>query len=386
MRILHWYPNFQAGGGVANAVLGLALGQARLGAEVYVAAVRSSYGPLYEPMQVEEVRLVEWEPNRTVRVRRACLRQPRSDDVRRFQATTPDLVHVHGEMNPDNLWIPQLFTCPMILSPHGGFHPQVFKRRARMAKSLYFQIARLMLYRHMRAFHALCGAEREHILRLLPDAQVYCVPGGPNVRVPVVFSPSPPAEDSGRVRFSFVGRLDVFTKGLDILLEAFAEAGRVLPGPRIVLTLVGPDWRSSMAWLKHRAYELGIGDQVTMTGAVPGRGVASILQQTDVYVQLSRHDGFPLSVSEALLAGKPAILSDAIGTTSYHEVALLPHVRILPPRVKEAAGAIADFAHRLPELKRSAEQHEGVIREFFSWARIAGLQLSTYDQLMRDSV
>jgi glycosyltransferase involved in cell wall biosynthesis len=141
-----------------------------------------------------------------------------------------------------------------------------------------------------------------------------------------------------------------------------------------------------MTWLKNRALELGIGDQITMTGAVPGRGVASILQQSDVYVQLSRHDGFPLSVSEALLAGKPAILSDAIGTTSYHEVALLPHVRILPPRIKEAADAIADFAQRLPELRRTADQYQRVIREFFSWVRIAGLQLDMYDQIRRGSV
>jgi glycosyltransferase involved in cell wall biosynthesis len=384
MRILHWYPNFQAGGGVANAVLGLAFGQARLRAEVLIAAVKSSNGPLYEPMQVEEVRLVEWVPSRTVRIRGTCLRQPCNDDLRRLQATKPDLVHVHGEMNPDNLWVARLFNCPIILSPHGAFHPEVFKRRGKTARSLYFQMAKLVLYRYVRAFHALCEAEREHIVRVLPHAQVYCVPEGPNVRAPVAFSPRPPADENGRVRFVFVGRLDVFTKGLDILLEAFAEAGRVLRGPGIVLTLVGPDWRRSMTWLKHRAHELGIGDRVTMTGAVPGRGVALILQQADVYVQLSRHDGFGLSVSEALLAGKPAILSDAIGTTSYHEVAFLPHVRIIPPRIKEATCAIADFAHRLPELRRTAEQHQGMIREFFSWVRIAGLQLNTYDQIRRD--
>jgi len=184
------------------------------------------------------------------------------------------------------------------------------------------------------------------------------------------------------VRYVFVGRLDVFTKGLDILLDALADAGRRLRGGEVTLTLVGPDWRGSHEWLRRRTEKLGIARRVVLTGAVSSRDVVSILHQSDIYVQLSRHDGFPSGVSEAFLAGKPVILSQAVGQASYAEVVSLPHVRVVPPRAREAAEAILEFAHRIGELRTIAEQYRAEVAHFFSWERIAGLHLEAYEKVI----
>jgi glycosyltransferase involved in cell wall biosynthesis len=175
----------------------------------------------------------------------------------------------------------------------------------------------------------------------------------------------------------------MFTKGLDLLLEAFALIVQRLPHRHPRLVLAGPDWNGGRTWLELRAATLGIGDRVHFTGALRGTQVGALLASADIYVQLSRHEGFPLSVAEALLAHKPAVLSDAIGTMSYPEIAALPHIRMVPPRAEEAALAMAAAAEALPQLALAARRSGDSLREFFSWDRIARLHLAQYWQLLR---
>jgi len=378
MRILHWYPNFFAGGGVANAVLGLAASQARLGADVTVAAAEPSGRPLYEPMGDGSFPVIAWRPRWRLQVAGTLARVVPGDAVRRLRAFRPDLTHVHGGFNPDNLWVPALFGSPVVFSPHGTFHPEVFVKSRRVTKRLYFGLERHALYRRVVAFHALCPAEQQHIERLLPGARVYCVPQGPNIRTQLSPVEASRGVSAGGVKFVFVGRLDVFTKGLDILLEAFALAMGRLDARAVTLTLVGPSWKGSDAWLRHRAHALGIGQRVILTGALPSHDVAGTLRQSDVSIQLSRHDGFPLSVVEALLAGKPVIVSKAVGVVSYPEVAALPHIRVIPPDVTQAADAIVECARDLDGVRASADRHRAWVHEFFSWERVARLQLEAY--------
>ncbi len=384
MRILHWYPNFLGGGGVANAVLGLALGQARLGAEIGVAAVKLTGPPLYERMENAGVSILEWEPSYTLRSAGIFMRWVPRGAAHALRAFSPDVVHVHGEFNPDNLWVPRLFKRPIILSPHGGFHPTVFTKSRSAIKRVYFSAAKHLLYRRARALHALSGFEREHLIRLLPDARVYCAPLGPNIRTQLDMRHSGATRRDAEVRFVFVGRLDVFTKGLDVLLEAFAEVERRLRGRRqVALTMVGPDCGGSRAWLERRKGELGIVSRVVFTGSVLGEEVARTLHQSDVYVQLSRYEGYALSITEALCAGKPAILSANVGHASYREVTSFPHIRVVPPSAKEAADAMVDFALRLEELRHLGAQNRAKLQAFCSWERVAGLHLAVYEGVLR---
>jgi glycosyltransferase involved in cell wall biosynthesis len=383
MRILHWYPNFLAGDGVAKALLGLLESEARLGADIGIAAVKRNAPPPRDAMYAGSgVTLLEWEPRRAAGSGGLFARWLPPETARALRAFRPDIVHVHGVFDPNTHWVPWLFGCPIVLSPHGGFHPMVFTKSQSAAQKLYFSAARHMVYRRVRAFHALSRLERADLIRLLPGAVVYCAPLGPSVRTRLSVSEGARADDA--VRFVFVGRLDVFTKGLDFLLEAFAEVEARLRGRReIVLTLVGPDWGGGQAWLEHRKEQLGITSRVIFTGVVPGADVGPILHQSDIYVQLSRYDNYTLSLTEALCAGKPAVLSAMVGHASYPEVTSLPHVRVVPLRANEAADAMADFALRLPEFKALAAQNRAKVQAFCSWDRVAGLHLQIYESIRR---
>lgn len=384
-RVVHWHPNFLAGGGVANCVLALANAQGAAGADVTIVSELHE-NPLYGPMTPGRgVHISAWNgTGRPIGRRGIQLHLIGRTTVHALRAMQPDVVHAHGEFNPDNWWAPRLWDCPIILSPQGAFHPTVRARRP-WEKRLYISFSGRVFYRHVTRFHALSPAESSDISAVLPIAQSYCVPQGPSPAVAETLTSLENAAGShdGPVRIMFVGRIDVRTKGLDILLEAFALAvnERLLKRPTILM-LIGPDWRNGKPYLTELARRLGIEHLVEIREPVSPAGVAQLVQCCDLYVQLSRNEGNPLSLNDALVLGKPAIVSDRVGTVSWNEIAGLRHVKVIKPSVSSAARAIAEAVADLAALKRIAQETHTDVRRFLSWDRAARLHLEEYASLL----
>ena len=372
MRIVHWYPNFLGGGGVANAVLGLATAQAELGHDVIVVAAEPRNAPLYEPMDVEGLRLVTFRERRRLQVGGLRFRLIDAGERARLRLLAPEAVHAHGEFNPDNVWAVHLFGAPVFLSPQGAFHPVVLRKSRALAKRAYLPLARRLLYGKLAALHALSPDEARDVRSALGGLPLYTLPQGGNVRVR---TGAPAHRNGGPPRLLSVGRLDVYTKGLDVLLEAFAAARSSAP---IELTVVGPDWNGGRAELERRAAALGLNGSVRFTGALAGAEVAGELERADVYVQLSRHEGLPLAVTEALAAGKPAVLSSAIGTCSIPEVKRFGHVVVTQPTAEAATGALVTAARSIDRLHAAAGASAQDVASLFSWRRIAQLHVERY--------
>ena len=379
MRVLHWFPNYRRGGGVANAVTGLARAQIEEGIDVGIAAVDEQVTPLYGSQDVPEgVKLLTWEPAWSREIGRILIRKPSSQSFADLRSWRPDVVHVHAEFSPDNLWTTRIFGCPLVLSFHGALHPEVFRKSKRVAKQAYVQVARQLLYQKVTCFHALSPAEAAHIEAVIPGR-------------PTVVAPLGPAYDGGRtgkrggcrkhgrgIDVLFVGRLDRYTKGLDLLVAAFAQAKEAAGDDIGSLVLVGPDWRGGRAEIERQVTDLGLEDSVLLPGAVPGKDVNRFIASSGLYVQLSRHDAFPLSVVDALVAGLPAVISSAVGTTSYREISSLSHVRVVSPNVEDAAVAMAGLATRYDEVLQHAHKAQERVHEFFSWRRIARTLVNAY--------
>jgi glycosyltransferase involved in cell wall biosynthesis len=110
---------------------------------------------------------------------------------------------------------------------------------------------------------------------------------------------------SARVAISH-GRIDIFRKGLDLLLDAWSRIRLAHPAEdwRLVLIgsgddvtrfrelLSGPDY-SSVLWIDHY-----IRDRALML---------RWLSAADVYVMASRHEGFPVAPLEAMACGLPVV-------------------------------------------------------------------------------
>jgi glycosyltransferase involved in cell wall biosynthesis len=178
----------------------------------------------------------------------------------------------------------------------------------------------------------------------------------------------------GKRLFTYMGRLDPEQKGLDTLLKAWAG---VPSRDRGALILVGPDWRESRGQLEAFAQELGIAESVSFFGSVSGKEKWDVLGSTDVFVHPSRWEGFPFAVLEAMLAGKPLLLTqpaDPGGQVAQAGAGVV----VLPAEgdIRRALGHLMDAdAEELGSLGRAAR--ELVDREY-RWEVTSGTVLRAY--------
>ena len=136
------------------------------------------------------------------------------------------------------------------------------------------------------------------------------------------------------------------------------------------------------AAMRTLAASLGVSDRVQIRDTVPASAICAVLRECDIYVQLAQMQGSPLSLNDALALGKPAIVSDRVGTASCAEIVRLPHVKIVEPRVPAAARAITDCVDRLGDLRAAARLAHPALREFLSWERAAREHLRIYQSLI----
>ena len=140
---------------------------------------------------------------------------------------------------------------------------------------------------------------------------------------PLLFALPPRAERPQRpvpergARWLFVGRLAP-NKCQQAIIGALAAARRGTD-PQASLTLVGGSaFGAYVSALHHLAADLGVADAVTFAGHVPDAELEAAYREADVFVCLSRHEGFGAPVVEAMARGVPvvALRAAAVGETA----------------------------------------------------------------------
>lgn len=163
----------------------------------------------------------------------------------------------------------------------------------------------------------------------------------------------------------YFGRLDVFHKGIDTLLEAVAIIAK--KHPDIELRIAG---RGSMGdRITAMINGLGIAENVRLLGAVTDAERDELFATAAIQLMPSRFEGFGLAAAEAMAAGVPLIAA-AVG--SLPEVVDSPNGGVLIPPSDPAALAAAtekllDDPAARDALSRSARDSA----RRFSWDSVA---------------
>jgi glycosyltransferase involved in cell wall biosynthesis len=141
-------------------------------------------------------------------------------------------------------------------------------------------------------------AER-HLAAAMPNSILLHAPANVTGNIPL-----PWPTDSRDLRMAIVGRLDVATKGHDVLLEALA--GSEWQERNWHLRIYGDG--SDRNYLAELAAHYRISDKVTFAGHV--EDLRDVWADNHLLVMPSRHEAGPLVVIEAALYGRPSISTD----------------------------------------------------------------------------
>jgi glycosyltransferase involved in cell wall biosynthesis len=113
--------------------------------------------------------------------------------------------------------------------------------------------------------------------------------------------------DSGAIRLACVGRLEPGAKGQDLLFQVLAKPQWRKRPVTVSLFGTGP-WEMG---LKRLAVMEGISDRIHFAGHV--QDIEEVWRTHHALILPSRYEGLPLSVVEAMLCGRPAIVTDVAG-------------------------------------------------------------------------
>lgn len=106
----------------------------------------------------------------------------------------------------------------------------------------------------------------------------------------------------------FIGRLDIYHKGLDLLLEACRNEYEFLLSNHFKLTIYGPeryDYKKIDDFiLSHR-----LGDIIVRKPEIGGSQKERVLLEADLFLLPSRFEGHPMGLVEALAYGVPTIVT-----------------------------------------------------------------------------
>jgi glycosyltransferase involved in cell wall biosynthesis len=173
------------------------------------------------------------------------------------------------------------------------------------------------------------------------------------------------------------------TKGLDLLLRAFSIGIHYGKLPRTArLTFVGPDW-GDQGTLVRIANGLRLAGHVRFAGPVDPQHRWSVLSSADLLVLPSRHDAFPSVVFEAMVAGKPVVVSQNTGISSAVRQARCGF--IVEPNAESICAGLTCAVESRHEWRDAGQRGRRFAFSHFTWDRVARQASECYQKLLGGS-
>ncbi len=299
-------------------------------------------------------------------------------DIQKLPApfNKPDLVVLHEVYYKEYLKITKNLiksSVKYIIVPHGSLSEMAQqKKRLKkiIANSLYFN----KIITNATAIQCLSEYEMENTC-----FKVRKFIGTNGIAIPKVFKANFRKE---AIHFTYIGRLDAYHKGLDLMIDAVKYAGDILRQNKVTVNIYGPDYKGRYANIQRLISENGVGDIVFLHPEISGREKEKILLDTDVFIQTSRFEGMPMGILEAMSYGIPCMVTE--GTTLGEYVANNRCGWSCGTNVRDISKKFADVLSDINNLDAiSFNAREAVIKDF-SWNIISKNTIDSYTKLLNE--
>jgi glycosyltransferase involved in cell wall biosynthesis len=278
--------------------------------------------------------------------------------------------HLHGGWVPVFGSLAKFFKknkIRYVLTPHGAYN-DIAMRKSQFKKKLFFRLQENVLIENAYRVHLLGKSEVEGLESLVPQAKSVVIPYGFNVHEKSFLPP-----DNEKFVIGFMGRLDVHTKGLDLLLEAYASFSAAKEKVELWIVGDGPE----KTFMENYISENGL-RKVTLWGKKLADEKDALLARMHVFAHPSRNEGLPSGILEAAAIGVPCVVSEATNLAEYIEKHKAG-IAIANDSAEELQRAFEKFyqifaAGKLKEYQNGAIE---MIEQSFSWKTL----VEKYDEL-----
>jgi glycosyltransferase involved in cell wall biosynthesis len=292
--------------GVGVSIHNIASAQAELGHDVRLWGIANSYKDHDYPTRAFTTELFE-QPRLPFSIPKTLLKR-----LETIPKTS--VFHLHGGL------LPIFWTLAKVLkkqgfrylyTPHGAFTLGAFENN-KHRKTAYLRLFEHKLMHDSEAVMVSGKGEKEFILGHFPRLNVQIIPNGYELLTSFEKINKKTKVEKVPI-FCYCGRLNRHHKGLDILIDGFAEYRKSGGVARLVLIGGGPD----QSFLKNKAHDYEIASEIEFTGPLFDKEKQVYIQKCDLFVHTSRNEGFPSAVLEAASLGLPLLVSEATNVGDY---------------------------------------------------------------------
>lgn len=174
----------------------------------------------------------------------------------------------------------------------------------------------------------------------------------------------------GRI-IAFIGRIHP-TKGLDLLIRAFAEVSK--RESDVILVIAGKGDAKYLRKCMGLARALGLEDKVRYLGYVSEIDKVGLIDASECVVIPSRHAGesYPLVIDEVKARGKPLVVTN-YGALPHRIMNLIEGV-VVNYHVKDLSKGLHDILHNKSSFH--------VVSKVFTWREVAEYLMKLYQNLL----
>ncbi|MFN8436383.1 MAG: glycosyltransferase family 4 protein [Cytophagales bacterium] len=220
------------------------------------------------------------------------------------------IFHIHGG------WVPvfsnvskilKKYKIPFVFTPHGAYNVIAMKR-SYWKKKVFFYLYEKKLLSNASIIHCIGSSEVDGLNSIYKTSKTKLLPYGFDFKTIQQVGNS-----TSKFIIGFVGRLDIYTKGLDLLVEAFEEF--YAHHTNSELWIVGDSEEKVKLAEVIKAKNLAA--SVKLLGSKFGEEKNSIIASMSVFTHPSRNEGLPAAVLEASSFGVPCVVSKATNVGEY---------------------------------------------------------------------
>jgi glycosyltransferase involved in cell wall biosynthesis len=261
----------------------------------------------------------------------------------RQEITQFDIIHMHDFRSLQNVIVygqAVRHNTPFILQAHGSL-PRIMT--SRNLKTVFDELWGYQILKHANKVIALT---KKYLS--LPAKGIFREKWRINSEQPLIL---------------FLGRIHKI-KGLDILIEGYGRLISKMPQAKLVIA--GPD-NGYLTNVKEKLANLGLANDVLLTGPLYGKEKISAYVDADVFVLPSIYETFPVSVIEACACGTPVIVTDRCGIANLidEQVGLVASYD-----ADSLSNAILNLLQDKPRREKFSKLGKSLVLDKFNWSVI----------------
>ena len=287
----------------------------------------------------------------------------------------PDLVIFHECYRPDYLSISKNLrknNIPYIILPHGELGEKAQKK-----KKIKKIIANILLFKRFinNSLAIQCLSESE-----LKETHFNTTKFIGTNGVTISKNIKKDFSISG-IKMVYIGRLDSYHKGLDLLINAASDIKNELVNNNVKIDIYGPDLNGRYAHVQDLIKKAKMEGSIKLHHEVTGPQKEKILLNSDLFIQTSRFEGMPLGILEALGYGIPCIVTE--GTNLKKDIIKSGAGWCAKNDTDNIATTIQQAINHTQSYRRMGLNGRKLIMQKYAWQVVSKNTLEKYKALLR---